>query len=87
MVSSISEVSPDKWDSCSLDAIGPQQFNPFLSHGFLSSLEESGSAVEVINHQLDDFYLKLLCLIVICCMVKRSTLPLFLFFSLSVFLC
>ncbi|KAL3349979.1 hypothetical protein AABB24_022828 [Solanum stoloniferum] len=46
VVSSISEVSPDNWDSCSLDATGHQQFNPFLSHGFLSSLEESGSAVE-----------------------------------------
>lgn len=46
VVSSIAEVSPDNWDSCSLDATGHQQFNPFLSHGFLSSLEESGSAVE-----------------------------------------
>lgn len=52
MVSSIAEVSPDNWDSCSLDATGHQQFNPFLSHGFLSSLEESGSAVEVINYHL-----------------------------------
>ncbi|XP_009618447.1 uncharacterized protein [Nicotiana tomentosiformis] len=46
VVSSISAVSPDEWDSCSLDSTGTQQFNPFLSHGFLSSLEDSGSAVE-----------------------------------------
>ncbi|KAL2491083.1 Acyl-CoA N-acyltransferase [Abeliophyllum distichum] len=46
VVSSISEVSSDEWDACSLDATGPEQFNPFLSHGFLSSLEESGCAVK-----------------------------------------
>nr|GMD83037.1 Monocarboxylate transporter 12 like [Ipomoea batatas] len=46
VVSSISEVSPEEWDACSLDATGPEQFNPFLTHAFLSSLEESGSAVK-----------------------------------------
>ncbi|KAL0335306.1 UNVERIFIED_CONTAM: hypothetical protein Sradi_4742500, partial [Sesamum radiatum] len=46
VVSSISEVSPDEWDACSLDSSGPEKFNPFLTHGFLSSLEESGSAVK-----------------------------------------
>ncbi|XP_024968593.1 uncharacterized protein LOC112508042 [Cynara cardunculus var. scolymus] len=46
VVSSILEVPSGDWDECSLDATGPEQFNPFLSHGFLSSLEESGSAVK-----------------------------------------
>ncbi|KAL0422206.1 UNVERIFIED_CONTAM: NADPH-dependent pterin aldehyde reductase [Sesamum latifolium] len=46
VVSSISEVSPDEWDACTLDSAGPEKFNPFLTHGFLSSLEESGSAVK-----------------------------------------
>ncbi|KAL7119713.1 hypothetical protein ACP275_02G079300 [Erythranthe tilingii] len=46
VVSSISEVSADEWDACSLDAAGPDKFNPFLTHGFLSSLEDSGSAVK-----------------------------------------
>ncbi|KAL3814554.1 hypothetical protein ACJIZ3_015822 [Penstemon smallii] len=46
VISSISEISSDEWDACSLDATGPEQFNPFLCHGFLSSLEESGSAAK-----------------------------------------
>ncbi|GFZ09545.1 hypothetical protein Acr_21g0001440 [Actinidia rufa] len=46
-VSSISEVRSDEWDACNLDSTGPKKFNPFLTHGFLSSLEESGSAVKV----------------------------------------
>ncbi|CAK7357195.1 unnamed protein product [Dovyalis caffra] len=46
IISSISEVSSDGWDACSLDATGPDKFNPFLTHDFLSSLEESGSAVK-----------------------------------------
>ncbi|KAD3067398.1 hypothetical protein R6Q59_018536 [Mikania micrantha] len=46
VVSSILEVSSSGWDACCLDTTGPEQFNPFLSHGFLSSLEESGSAVK-----------------------------------------
>ncbi|KAK2993043.1 hypothetical protein RJ640_024917 [Escallonia rubra] len=46
VVSSILEVSPKDWDACNLDAVGPGNFNPFLTHGFLSSLEESGSAVK-----------------------------------------
>ena len=45
-VSSISEVRSDEWDACNLDSTGPKKFNPFLTHGFLSSLEESGSAVK-----------------------------------------
>ncbi|CAK9134211.1 unnamed protein product [Ilex paraguariensis] len=46
VVSSISEISSNDWDACCLDATGPEQFNPFLSHGFLSSLEESGCTVK-----------------------------------------
>ncbi|KAI6678873.1 hypothetical protein NL676_039669 [Syzygium grande] len=46
VVSSISEVSSNDWDACALDATGPKKYNPFLSHGFLSSLEESHSAVK-----------------------------------------
>ncbi|KAM7470266.1 hypothetical protein LguiA_008449 [Lonicera macranthoides] len=46
VVSSISEVSSYDWDACCLDATGSEHFNPFLAHGFLSSLEESGSAVK-----------------------------------------
>ncbi|XP_050209637.1 uncharacterized protein LOC126660273 [Mercurialis annua] len=46
VISSISEVSPDDWDTCNLDSTGPEKLNPFLLHSFLSSLEESGSAVK-----------------------------------------
>ncbi|KAH7575991.1 hypothetical protein JRO89_XS02G0269600 [Xanthoceras sorbifolium] len=46
VVSSILEVSSDDWDACAIDATGHENFNPFLTHGFLSSLEESGSAVK-----------------------------------------
>ncbi|KAH9684718.1 Acyl-CoA [Citrus sinensis] len=46
VISSISEVSANDWDTCALDATGPEKFNPFLTHGFLSSLEETGCAVK-----------------------------------------
>ncbi|WCJ18674.1 hypothetical protein M5689_001004 [Euphorbia peplus] len=46
VISSISEVSPNEWDACCLDATGPEKINPFLSHGFLSSLEDSRCAVK-----------------------------------------
>ncbi|XVF23133.1 hypothetical protein REPUB_Repub13aG0011500 [Reevesia pubescens] len=46
VISSIMEVSPHEWDACTLDATGPGKFNPFLTHGFLSSLEETGCAVK-----------------------------------------
>lgn len=46
VVSSILEIPPHEWDACSLDAAGPEKFNPFLAHGFLSSLEESDCAVK-----------------------------------------
>ncbi|XP_021720300.1 uncharacterized protein LOC110687953 isoform X1 [Chenopodium quinoa] len=45
-ISSISEVSSDEWDACAVDMNGPEKLNPFLSHGFLSSLEESRCAVK-----------------------------------------
>jgi len=45
VVSSISEVPGREWDACAVDASGPQSFNPFLSHAFLSALEHSASAV------------------------------------------
>ncbi|XP_042008664.1 uncharacterized protein LOC121757217 [Salvia splendens] len=46
VVSSISEILPHEWDACSVDAACPDKFNPFLTHGFLSSLEETGCAVK-----------------------------------------
>ncbi|KAK4802762.1 hypothetical protein SAY86_000965 [Trapa natans] len=46
LISSLSDVSSNDWDACALDATGPARSNPFLSHGFLSSLEEAGCAVK-----------------------------------------
>ncbi|XP_061363535.1 uncharacterized protein LOC133307126 isoform X2 [Gastrolobium bilobum] len=46
VISSISEVPSIEWDACALDATGPEKFNPFLTHAFLSTLEDSGSAVK-----------------------------------------
>ncbi|KAK6915849.1 Peptidogalycan biosysnthesis/recognition [Dillenia turbinata] len=46
MVSSISEIGASDWDECAVAATGPDKFNPFLTHGFLSSLEECGCAVK-----------------------------------------
>ncbi len=40
VISSISEITPEKWDACA----GTN--NPFVSHAFLSALEDSGSANE-----------------------------------------
>ena len=37
-ISSLSEVSAEAWDACA------GQSNPFVKHGFLSALEDSGSA-------------------------------------------
>lgn len=47
VVSSILDVPSQDWDACNMDATGPEKFNPFLTHGFLSSLEETGCAVKV----------------------------------------
>ncbi|XP_058090038.1 uncharacterized protein LOC131236697 [Magnolia sinica] len=46
VVSSISEISSKDWDACVMDAAGLEKLNPFLTHGFLSSLEETGCAVK-----------------------------------------
>lgn len=50
VVSSILDIASRDWDACALDATGVESFNPFITHGFLSSLEESGSAVKVSNY-------------------------------------
>ena len=47
VVSSILDVPSQDWDACNMDATGPENFNPFITHGFLSSLEETGCAVKV----------------------------------------
>lgn len=47
VVSSISLVSAEAWDLCALEAAGPESVNPFVAHAFLSSLEDSKSAVAV----------------------------------------
>uniref|UniRef100_M8B4Y6 Uncharacterized protein n=1 Tax=Aegilops tauschii TaxID=37682 RepID=M8B4Y6_AEGTA len=46
VVSSIMDIPPAEWDACAVDSVEPEKFNPFLTHAFLSSLEESGSAVK-----------------------------------------
>ncbi|XP_073287731.1 uncharacterized protein [Primulina huaijiensis] len=46
VVSSISGISSEDWDACSLDASGPEKFNPFLTHGFLSALEETPAPLQ-----------------------------------------
>ncbi|KAH9331609.1 hypothetical protein KI387_003717, partial [Taxus chinensis] len=46
VVSSISRLSSEDWDACSIGATGQNQLNPFLTYSFLSSLEETRCAVE-----------------------------------------
>jgi predicted N-acyltransferase len=46
VASSIMDIPAADWDACACDPAGPEEFNPFLTHAFLSSLEESGSAVK-----------------------------------------
>ncbi|GJN27539.1 hypothetical protein PR202_gb15569 [Eleusine coracana subsp. coracana] len=46
IASSIMDVPAVDWDACACDPDDPEKFNPFLTHAFLSSLEESGSAVK-----------------------------------------
>uniref|UniRef100_A0A0E0H191 BioF2-like acetyltransferase domain-containing protein n=3 Tax=Oryza nivara TaxID=4536 RepID=A0A0E0H191_ORYNI len=46
VVSSIMDIPSADWDACAVDSVDPDNFNPFLTHAFLSSLEESGSAVK-----------------------------------------
>lgn len=45
LVHSIAEIPAAEWDACA-DALGARPENPFLTHRFLSALEESGSATE-----------------------------------------
>ncbi|ESQ43675.1 hypothetical protein EUTSA_v10013635mg [Eutrema salsugineum] len=45
VVTSISEIQQAEWDACALDSSQPESYNPFLMHGFLSSLEETGCAI------------------------------------------
>ncbi|XP_062225724.1 uncharacterized protein LOC133924277 isoform X2 [Phragmites australis] len=47
VVSSIMDIRAADWDACACDPADPEKFNPFLTHAFLSSLEESGSAVKM----------------------------------------
>lgn len=42
LLHSLSEISKEEWDACANPASLP--YNPFLSHDFLWSMEESGSA-------------------------------------------
>ncbi|XP_024932423.3 uncharacterized protein LOC107425382 isoform X1 [Ziziphus jujuba] len=51
VLSSISDVASRDWDACALDATGPEKFNPFLTHAFLSSLEETGCAVKYLYQE------------------------------------
>ncbi|XP_002965170.2 uncharacterized protein LOC9659961 [Selaginella moellendorffii] len=44
LVSTISTIPADDWDACALDAAGGV-LNPFVTHAFLSCLEDSKSAV------------------------------------------
>ncbi|CAM6083857.1 unnamed protein product [Calypogeia fissa] len=44
VVSSLSLIPEKEWDACASDAAGPDSANPFVSHAFLLSLEESKSA-------------------------------------------
>lgn len=46
VVSSILDIESEDWDTCASDANGLGKFDPFTSYAFLSSLEESGSAVQ-----------------------------------------
>lgn len=46
-VGSLAEIPAGAWDACANSPLAPnsasERFNPFLSHGFLSALEKSGS--------------------------------------------
>ncbi|XP_078172576.1 acyl-CoA [Carex rostrata] len=46
VASSILEISSEDWDACGIDATGNEHFNPFTTHAFLSSLEESGCSTK-----------------------------------------
>ncbi|KAJ3675494.1 hypothetical protein LUZ60_004536 [Juncus effusus] len=46
VLSSILEISQNDWDLCANDPTGEEEFNPFLSYAFLSSLEETRCSVK-----------------------------------------
>lgn len=47
IIQSISDIPPEQWDCCANPPVNatsaPRPYHPFVSHAFLSSLEESGS--------------------------------------------
>jgi predicted N-acyltransferase len=45
VIPAIGDVAPDAWDSCANPTSQDYPHNPFISHAFLSSLEDSSSAV------------------------------------------
>lgn len=45
VVSSMSSIPMDDWDTCATESSGVESLNPFLLHSFFSSLEDSGSAI------------------------------------------
>lgn len=47
VVSSMSSIPMDDWDTCATESSGVESLNPFLLHSFFSSLEDSGSAIAV----------------------------------------
>lgn len=55
MISSISEVSSKDWDECAMDSCSPAKMNPFIMHGFLSSLEESNCSAKVCSTEFSYF--------------------------------
>eukprot|EP00252_Welwitschia_mirabilis_P010962 TRINITY_DN2468_c0_g1_i3.p1 TRINITY_DN2468_c0_g1~~TRINITY_DN2468_c0_g1_i3.p1 ORF type:complete len:433 (+),score=76.89 TRINITY_DN2468_c0_g1_i3:280-1578(+) len=44
--SSILQISPEDWDACAMDSTGNENFNPFVMHDFLSSLELTGCVAQ-----------------------------------------
>lgn len=52
VVSSIGLVPVEAWDLCALEAAAPESANPFVTHAFLSSLEDSKSACPVSFYTL-----------------------------------
>lgn len=61
VASSILEISSEDWDACGIDATGNEHFNPFTTHAFLSSLEESGCSTKVGLRSTKLFLLQNIC--------------------------
>jgi predicted N-acyltransferase len=45
VIPAIGDVAPEAWDSCANPTSQDCSYNPFISHAFLSSLEDSSSAI------------------------------------------